>query len=85
MNQNTQYYLDKLQEESAEIIQAVSKLRRFGPDNHHPDRTQTNLQEFVGEIEDFLALIAALEAEGLIDLRKSQQSIKTKFQAVYKT
>lgn len=85
MNQNTQYYLDKLQEESAEIIQAVSKLRRFGPTNHHPDRTQTNLQEFVGEIEDFLALVAALEAEGLIDLRKSQQSIKTKFQAVYKT
>lgn len=84
MNQNTQYYLDKLQEESAEIIQAVSKLRRFGPTNHHPDRTQTNLQEFVGEIEDFLALVAALEAQGLIDLRKSQNNIANKFKAIYK-
>ena len=84
MNKNTQYYLDKLQEESAEIIQAVSKIRRFGPDNHHPARNQTNTQEFVGEIEDFLALIAALEAEGMIDLRRSQQAIAQKFQAIYK-
>jgi hypothetical protein len=38
----TQYYLDKLQEEAAEIIQAVSKIRRFGPDNKHPDRQTTS-------------------------------------------
>lgn len=81
---NTQYYLDKLQEEAAEIVQAVSKLRRFGADNSHPERKTTNLQELVGELEDFLALVAALEADKLIDLTHSQESIKKKFQAVYK-
>jgi len=30
-----QWLLDKLQEEAAEVIQAVSKIRRFGPHNHH--------------------------------------------------
>ena len=79
----TQYFYDKLQEESAEIIQAVSKIRRFGPDNHHPDRTETNLQELVGEIEDFLALLAALEAEKVFDLSQSQANIKQKFFNLY--
>lgn len=81
---NTQYYLDKLQEEAAEIVQAVSKLRRFGPDNSHPERTTTNLQELVQELEDFLALVACLEADKLVDLTQSQQQIRSKFQAVYK-
>ena len=83
-SKNTQYYLDKLQEEAAEIVQAVSKIRRFGPDNSHPDRKTSNLQELVGELEDFLALVAALEADKLFDLTQSQESIKKKFQAIYK-
>lgn len=78
MSDKIQYFLDKLQEESAEIIQAVSKIRRFGPDNHHPERTESNKTEFIGEVEDFLALIAALEATGFIDLRSSQQNIAKK-------
>jgi NTP pyrophosphatase (non-canonical NTP hydrolase) len=83
-SKNTQLYLDKLQEEAAEIVQAVSKIRRFGPDNSHPDRKTSNLQELVGELEDFLALVAALEADKLFDLTQSQESIKRKFQAIYK-
>jgi len=79
MNDKIQYYLDKLQEESAEIIQAVSKIRRFGPDNHHPERKETNKQEFIGEVEDFLALLAALEYTNFIDLKKSDQNIIDKF------
>lgn len=84
MDKNTQYYLDKLQEESAEIIQAVSKIRRFGPDNHHPERKETNLQELVGELEDFLALLAALEAKKIFDLTNSQSNIATKFKSIYR-
>ena len=84
MNEKTQYYLDKLQEEAAELIQAVSKIRRFGPNNHHPDRTTTNLQEFVGEVEDTLALLACLEGEKLFDLNNSQQNILQKIKQIYK-
>lgn len=79
-----QYLLDKLQEEAAEVIQAVSKIRRFGPDNHHPDRKETNLQELHGELEDLLALIAALEYQQFIDLSNSQNSIKQKLFALLK-
>ncbi len=75
----TQYYLDKLQEEAAEIIQAVSKIRRFGPDNHHPDRTTTNKQELVQELEDLLALVAAIESTHFLDLTLSRTNISKKF------
>ena len=84
MDKNTQYYLDKLQEESAEIIQAVSKIRRFGPDNHHPERKETNLQELIGELEDFLALLEALEAKKIFDLTLSQQNIGNKFKGIWR-
>lgn len=77
-----QYFLDKMQEESAEVIQAVSKIRRFGPDNHHPQRKETNLQELIGEIEDLLALIAALEYTQFIDLTNSADNIKHKLKAL---
>ena len=83
-NTNTQYYLDKLQEEAAEVIQAVSKVRRFGPDHKHPERTTTNLQELVQELEDFLALIACLEANKVLDLTLSQRNIAQKFKAIYR-
>lgn len=84
LTEHTQYYLDKLQEEAAEIIQAVSKIRRFGPHNHHPDRTETNLEELVGELEDFLALIACLEANDFVNLTPSQGNIRQKLQAIYR-
>jgi len=72
-----QYLLDKLQEEAAEVIQAVSKMRRFGPHNHHPDRTTTNLQELVAELEDFQAIVWALTEINSLDPKPSTtQTIK---------
>ena len=66
-----QYLLDKLQEEAAEVVQAVSKIRRFGPHNHHPQRTTTNLQELVGELEDFQAIVWALTEIQYLDPQPS--------------
>ena len=80
--QITQWLLDKLQEESAEVIQAVSKVRRFGDNNHHPDRTTTNQQELISELEDFLAIVGALEHCQYFDLQKHQTQIKTKMLAL---
>ena len=68
------YLTSKLQEEAAEVIQAVSKINRFGENNHHPDRSTTNLQELVGEVEDFLAIVGALESLQYFDLTKSLSS-----------
>jgi NTP pyrophosphatase (non-canonical NTP hydrolase) len=74
----TNWLLDKLQEEAAEIIQAVSKIRRFGEDSHHPDKTTTNKQELVNELEDFLAILAALEYTKYLDLVPHQANILSK-------
>jgi NTP pyrophosphatase (non-canonical NTP hydrolase) len=82
MSYKIQYLTAKLQEEAAEVIQAVSKINRFGPQNSHPDRTTTNLEELVGELEDFLAIVAALEHYQYIDLTLSQQQIANKAKAL---
>jgi NTP pyrophosphatase (non-canonical NTP hydrolase) len=82
MQHKIQYLTAKLQEEAAEVIQAVSKINRFGPHNSHPDRTTTNLQELVGELEDFLAIVAALEHYQYVDLTLSRESIARKAQAL---
>ena len=76
----TNWLLDKLQEEAAEVIQAVSKIRRFGENSNHPDRTTTNKQELVTELEDLLAILAALEYCKYLDLKPQQQNILTKTQ-----
>jgi phosphoribosyl-ATP pyrophosphohydrolase len=80
----TNYLLDKLQEEAAEVIQAVSKIRRFGENNTHPERKTTNKQDLVIEVEDLMAILAALEYCGWLDLTPSQQNILSKTQALLK-
>jgi NTP pyrophosphatase (non-canonical NTP hydrolase) len=83
MQQNKiQYLTAKLQEEAAEVIQAVSKINRFGEQSKHPDRTTTNLEELVGELEDLLAIVAALEHYQYIDLTLSQGNIANKAKAL---
>lgn len=84
VQQKIQYLLDKSQEEASEIVQAVSKIRRFGPDSQHPNRKTTNKQELISEIEDFMAIIGALEHLQYFDLRTSQQNILNKAQALLK-
>jgi NTP pyrophosphatase (non-canonical NTP hydrolase) len=82
MQNKTQYLVCKLQEEAAEVIQAVSKINRFGEANKHPDRTTTNKQELVGELEDFLAILAVLEQMQWLDLTLSREQIATKAKAL---
>ena len=71
----TNFLLDKLQEEAAEVIQAVNKIRRFGETSRHPDRTTTNKEDLANELEDFLAILAALEYTKYLDLVPHQQNI----------
>jgi NTP pyrophosphatase (non-canonical NTP hydrolase) len=82
MQNKTQYLICKLQEEAAEVIQAVSKINRFGEQSHHPDRATNNKQELVQELEDFLAILAVLEQSQWLDLTPSRSNIATKAQAL---
>ena len=49
--------LEMLIEEAGEVIQAATKVLRFGYNNYHPDRPSvTNKQELASEIKDFEAV-----------------------------
>ena len=45
MNEKTKEVMDILQEECAEVIQAVSKISRFGIDNYKPGKPKTNREQ----------------------------------------
>ena len=57
--------LDILQEECAEIIQAISKMRRFGENGYHPlDETKTpNHKLLAREIGDFMETLRLLKID----------------------
>ena len=59
--------LDLLQEECAEVIQNVSKVRRFGLSNEYLNGEGTQQDALVKEIADMLLLVDLLEAHGLFD------------------
>jgi NTP pyrophosphatase (non-canonical NTP hydrolase) len=63
----TQEALIILQEECAEVIQAASKIYRFGIDNEHKsgNTQRANLEM---EIGDVMALIDILVEQGVVDL-----------------
>jgi len=52
-----QEILDILQEECAEVIHIVSKIRRFGMYDKHPTHFASNYEKFAGELKDLLAMI----------------------------
>jgi len=52
--------MDILQEECAEVIQAVSKISRFGLDNLKPGKPKTNREHLEEELGDLLAMIDIL-------------------------
>jgi NTP pyrophosphatase (non-canonical NTP hydrolase) len=63
---NTKEVMSVLQEECAEVIQAVSKINRFGM--HGEWQGVTNKQSLVTEIGDVLAIIKVLMHETDINI-----------------
>jgi len=57
MNIKTKEILNILQEECAEVIQAVSKCDRFGIDNFKPGKPKTNREYLAEELGDLQAMI----------------------------
>jgi NTP pyrophosphatase (non-canonical NTP hydrolase) len=56
-----------LQEECAEVIQAVSKVNRFGLDNFKPGNIKTNRQHLEEELGDLVAMINIMVDVGLVN------------------
>ena len=81
MNDKENEVMDILQEEAAEVIQAVSKIRRFGKDNHKFGEAQTNLEHLEEELGDLLAMIDIMLEQGLVraaQLEEAKQNKKYK-------
>lgn len=68
MDPQTKEVMDILQEECAEVIQAVSKISRFGLDNYKPGKPKTNREHLEEELGDMLAMIDILCSMDVVDL-----------------
>lgn len=60
MNEDTREILLILQEECAEVTQAISKCFRFGADQIKPGKENTNIHCVQEELGDLLAMIELL-------------------------
>ena len=60
MNEKTREILLILQEECAEVTQAISKCFRFGPDQMKPGKEFTNINMLEEEIGDLFAMVELL-------------------------
>jgi len=74
MNPREQELFDILQEESAEVIQVVSKRKRF------PENRPRNVKELHQEIGDVFATVQLLVEEGYVDLAEIEPAIKRKLE-----
>lgn len=84
MNSDTKEVMDILQEECAEVIQAVSKISRFGLDNYKPGKPKTNREHLEEELGDMLAMICILERMGVIDQDKLELATRAKIEKLKK-
>ena len=66
MNNKEKEVMDILQEECAEVIQAVSKVSRFGIDNYKPGKPLTNREHLEEELGDLLAMVDIMKEMGIV-------------------
>lgn len=76
--------MDILQEECAEVVQAVSKIRRFGIDNAKPGKDQTNREHLEEEIGDLLAMVDILLINNIVNWGNLHRAKRAKIEKLKK-
>jgi len=76
--------LDILQEECAEVIQSISKCRRFGMDNVYLKESGTQRENLVKEIGDVVAMIELLKQHGVVTESEITVAKQNKFNKLRK-
>ena len=84
MNSDVKEVMDILQEECAEVIQAVSKISRFGIDNFKPGKAKTNREHLEEELGDMIAIICILEKMGVVNQDALELATKAKIEKLKK-
>ena len=67
MKEQEREVMNILSEECAEVIQAISKVHRFGLDNYKPGKPKTNREHLEEEIGDLLAMVDILLDMDVVD------------------
>jgi NTP pyrophosphatase (non-canonical NTP hydrolase) len=83
-NNKVKEVMDILQEECAEVIQAVSKISRFGIDNYKPGKPKTNREHLEEELGDMLAMIDIMLELSVISLDNLEIAKKAKIEKLKK-
>ena len=78
MDAQTKEVMDILQEECAEVIQAVSKISRFGLDNLKPGKPKTNREHLEEELGDLYAMIEILQELDVVSWTNIEQAALAK-------
>lgn len=78
MNEQTKEALLILQEECAEVTQAVSKIFRFGLESQWPEGAPTNQVKLQEECGDLLAMIDILIENGILSNELLDEAKKNK-------
>ncbi len=84
MNEEDNEVMDILQEECAEVIQAVSKIRRFGIDNAKPNTENTNREHLEEEIGDLLAMVDILLINNVVSWANLHAAKRAKIEKLKK-
>jgi NTP pyrophosphatase (non-canonical NTP hydrolase) len=84
MKEKIDEVMNILSEECAEVIQAVSKINRFGIDNYKPGKSKTNRQHLEEELGDLLAMVDILIELGVVDESSLQQAEVAKIEKLKK-
>ena len=84
MDSQTKEVMDILQEECAEVIQAVSKISRFGLDNYKPGKPKTNREHLEEELGDMLAMIDILHSMDIVSYANIERAQAAKIEKLKK-
>jgi len=84
MNNQIHEVMNILSEECAEVIQAVSKINRFGIDNYKPGKPKTNKEHLEEELGDMLAMIDILCSMEVIELDNLRVAKRAKIEKLKK-
>jgi NTP pyrophosphatase (non-canonical NTP hydrolase) len=84
MNENNNEVMDIAQEECAEVIQAISKIRRFGIDNSKPGTEYSNRAHLEEELGDVLAMIDILMINNIVSWANLHRAKRAKIEKLKK-
>ena len=80
MDTNVNEILLIMQEECAEVTQAISKCFRVVLDNHKPGKPKTNKEHLEEELGDLIAMITLLEMHGVVSQHSIEKAKLAKFE-----